>query len=76
MWMSRVIVEKRQSVNDLQRAIEEFLNTWNENPEPFLWTATVEAIVEKLARCRQTLKQIVPGCTLPRDRKTKKSISR
>jgi non-heme chloroperoxidase len=31
----------------------------------FVWTATVESIVQKLSRCRQTLEQIRPGCTLP-----------
>jgi hypothetical protein len=45
-------------VADPQKAIEEFLHTWNENPKPFVWTATVESIVEKLSRCRQTLEQI------------------
>ena len=31
----------------------------------------VEAIVEKLSRCKQTLERIKPGCTRPRMRKTK-----
>ena len=57
------------SVEDLQKAIREFLDAWNENPQPFVWTATVESIVEKLSRCRQTLEKIQPGCTLPRSRK-------
>ena len=61
------------SVEDLERAITEFLAAWNENPKPFLWTATVESILEKLARCRQTLEQIQPGCTQPRWRKKKLS---
>jgi transposase len=56
-------------VDDLIAAIEEFLETWNENPKPFVWTATVDSIVAKLARCRQTLEQIKPGCTLPNSRK-------
>jgi transposase len=56
-------------VDDLIAAIEEFLETWNENPKPFVWTATVDSIVAKLARCRQTLEQIKPGCTLPKSRK-------
>jgi transposase len=60
------------SVEDLKKAIEEFLAAWNENPKPFVWTATVESIVEKLSRCRQTLEQIQPGCTLSRSRKRKK----
>jgi len=60
------------SVEDLKQAIEEFMAAWNENPKPFVWTATVESIVEKLSRCRQTLEQIQPGCTMPRRRKRKK----
>jgi transposase len=60
------------SVQDLKNAIDEFLAAWNANPKPFVWTATVDSIVEKLSRCRQTLEQIQPGCTLPRSRKKKK----
>jgi len=60
------------SVDDLQKAIAEFLAAWNEKPTPFVWTATVESIVEKLSRCRQTLEKIQPGCTLPRKRRSKK----
>jgi transposase/transcriptional regulator with XRE-family HTH domain len=41
------------SVEDLEKAIREFLAAWNENPKPFVWTATVDSIVEKLSRCRQ-----------------------
>jgi transposase len=57
------------SVADLETAIREFLAAWNENPRPFVWTATVDSIVAKLARCRQTLEQIQPGCTKPKSRK-------
>lgn len=59
------------SVEELVAAIHEFLNTWNEKPRPFVWTATVDSILAKLARCRQTLEQIQPGCTLPKTRKRK-----
>ena len=45
----------------------------NTNPKPFIWTATVDSIVEKLSRCKQTLEKIQPGCTLPRSRKAKKN---
>jgi len=61
------------SVQALENAIGEFLAAWNENPNPFVWTATVESIQEKLSRCRQTLEQIKPGCTLPRHRRKKLS---
>jgi len=63
------------SVEDLEKAIAEFLAVWNEHPKPFVWTATVESIKEKLSRCRQTLEQIQPGCTLPRSRKRRKILS-
>src|SRR5437899_2103640 len=59
------------SVEELQAAIDDFLTTWNKHPKPFVWTATVESIVEKLSRCRQTLEKILPGCTRPRTRKKK-----
>jgi transposase len=62
------------SVPDLIAAIEEFLEVWNENPQPFVWTATVESIMAKLSGCRQTLEQIQPGCTLPRQRKQPKKL--
>jgi transposase len=60
-----------RSVEELEQAIAEFLAAWNEKPKPFVWTATVDSIVEKLSRCRQTLERIRPGCTLPRTRKRK-----
>jgi hypothetical protein len=44
----------------------------NPCPEPSVWTAIVESIPEKLARCRQTLEQIQPGCTSPKTRKRRK----
>lgn len=61
-----------RSVADLERAIEEFMEAWNANPTPFVWTATVESILEKLARCRRRLEQVHPGCTKPRSRKSSK----
>jgi len=61
------------SVPDLVAAIQEFLGVWNENPKPFVWTATVDSIVAKLARCRQTLEQNQPGSTAPKTRKRKSS---
>ena len=57
------------SVAELIGAINQFLEAWNENPRPFVWTATVDSIVAKLTRCRQTLEQIQPGCTAPKIRK-------
>jgi len=59
------------SVADLESSIGAFLQTWNKDPKPFVWTATVESIMEKLTRCRRTLEQIQPGCTRPKTRKRK-----
>lgn len=60
------------SVDDLKVAIDAFLAAWNEDPKPFVWTATVESITEKLTRCRQTLEKIQPSSTMPPSRKRKK----
>ncbi len=59
------------SVADLQASIQAFLKAWNQNPQPFVWTATVESIQEKLMRCRRTLEQVQPGCTQPKAKKRK-----
>jgi transposase len=64
------------SVEDLIAAINQYVAVWNQDPKPFVWTATVESIVEKLKRCRQTLEQIKPGCTRPRLRKKRNNSSR
>jgi hypothetical protein len=45
-----------------KEAITEFLAS--EKPKPFVWTATVESIKEKLSRCRQTFEKVQPGCSL------------
>jgi transposase len=62
-----------RSVADLEQAISEFMDAWNNNPTPFVWTASVESILEKLARCRRRLEQVQPGCTKPKSRKDAKT---
>jgi transposase len=64
-----------RSVADLQESIDAFLAAWNTDPKPFVWTATVESIQEKLNRCRQTLEKIQPGCTSPKSRKRVPTLS-
>jgi transposase len=54
------------SVPDLIQAIQAFLAAWNENPRPFVWTAKVEQILEKIERARVKLEAIKPGCAQPR----------
>lgn len=43
------------SVPELISAIEDYLQVNNENPTPFVWTATAESILEKVRRGRVTL---------------------
>ncbi len=57
------------SVPELKQAIEEFMHAWNEQPKPFVWTATVEDIIKRIDRARKKAEQIKPGSTLPRGRK-------
>ena len=57
------------SVPNLQQAIEEFMQAWNQDPKPFIWTATVEDIIKKIDRARAKVEQIKPGSTLPRGEK-------
>src|SRR5436853_3785341 len=57
------------SVPDLKQAIEAFMQAWNENPKPFIWTATVEDIIKKIERARAKMEQIKPGSTQPRGKK-------
>lgn len=40
------------SVPDLCRAIAEFLAATNDDPKPFVWTATAESIIAKVTKCR------------------------
>jgi len=58
-----------RSVAELEAAITAFTAAWNTQPKPFVWTASVEKILEKLARCRNRLEQIQPGCSQPKLKK-------
>ena len=46
------------SVPELIAAIEAYLEANNDNPQPFLWTATADQILEKVRRGRVTLDAI------------------
>lgn len=54
------------SVSDLQEKIAQFMEAWNQNPTPFIWTAKVEDILKKIERARAKMEEIKPGCTRPR----------
>ena len=65
------------SVPDLRAAIERFLAAWNEQPQPFVWTAKVDEIMAKIERARAKLEQIKAGCTqqeLKRGQNVRKAI--
>lgn len=47
-----------RSVPDLIEAIEDYLNANNDDPKPFIWTATSEAILEKVKRGRVALNKV------------------
>ena len=47
-----------RSVGQLEAAIHEFLDAYNEDPKPFVWSASVEAILEKVGRCRAILETV------------------
>ncbi|HUI43468.1 MAG TPA: IS630 family transposase, partial [Terriglobia bacterium] len=40
---------------ELEQAIQDYLQHHNENPKPFVWTATAHAILSKVQRfCERT----------------------
>jgi transposase len=41
------------SVDELERAIYEWLATWNDKPKPFVWKATADVILDKIRRCKE-----------------------
>jgi transposase len=57
----REITDKRirrgtfRNVSELIAAIEEYLNNHNQNPKVFVWTASVERIMAKVAKCKEAL---------------------
>ena len=46
------------SVPDLIGSIEEYVSSHNEDPRPFVWTATAESILEKVRRGRVALEAV------------------
>lgn len=46
------------SVADLEAAIQDYLEHHNANPKPFVWSAPVASILEKVARGRQALESV------------------
>jgi len=46
------------SVPELIEAIEEFLAAHNDDPQPFIWTASIDSILEKVGRCKAVLETV------------------
>ena len=57
----REITDKRirrgafRSVPELIAAIEDYMSNHNQNPRVFVWTASVESILTKIAKCKEAL---------------------
>jgi hypothetical protein len=47
------------SVPELIASIEEYLSAYNDDPKPYIWTATAESILAKVQRARAALDQRV-----------------
>lgn len=43
------------SVEELERAIYQWLASWNQKPQPFVWKATADVILDKVRRCREAV---------------------
>jgi transposase len=43
------------SVPELERAIYQWLATWNDQPKPFAWSAPADVILDKVRRCREAI---------------------
>lgn len=42
-------------VQELEQAIYQWLAHWNQKPQPFLWKATADVILDKVRRCREAV---------------------
>jgi hypothetical protein len=40
------------------RREHQFLEAHNDDPKPFVWTASVDAILEKVGRCKAVLETV------------------
>ena len=47
-----------QNVPDLIAAINQYIQTHNQNPKVFVWSASVERIMGKIAKCKEALETL------------------
>jgi transposase len=43
------------TVDELERAIYQWLANWNHEPKPFVWKATPDVILDKVRRCKEAI---------------------
>ena len=71
---SKVASSPEEAQGQLKQAIDQFMQAWNHNPKPLIWTATVSDIIAKIERARLKMEHIKPGSTLPRGKKTATNV--
>lgn len=59
-WFGELTMKKirrgtHRSVRELERDIRDWIETWNENPRPYVWVKTADQILESLARYCQRI---------------------
>ena len=47
-----------RSVAELEERIEEFIEVYNRDPKPFVWTKSTDEIIEKVGGARKRLSNI------------------
>jgi len=55
MIRSFIYSKLNKSVQMLVRAIQEYIDAHNQNPRVFIWSASVESILVKIAKCKEAL---------------------
>ena len=61
-WFAELTTKKikrgaHRSVSELERDIKDWINTWNENPRPYIWVKTADQILASLARYCQRISE-------------------
>lgn len=51
-WLKR---GTHRSVTELEQAIQTWIDTWNDNPRPFVWTKTADQILDNITRYLQRI---------------------
>jgi len=55
LTVKRLRRDSFENVASLVKAIEEYIAERNQNPHIFVWTATAESIMRKIAICKEAL---------------------